>query len=59
VKSIGSRLKRLEDRGRCSECDLTPDGPGRIAVITRSAPIRASTATPTRGAIVAAGPSTT
>jgi hypothetical protein len=34
VGSIDSRLRRLEGQGhRCSECGLTPDGPGRIAVI--------------------------
>jgi hypothetical protein len=35
VGSIGSRLKRLEGRGRgsCPECGLSPDGHRRIAVI--------------------------
>ncbi len=35
VSFINSRLRRLEERrrsGRCPECDLPPDGPGRIVV---------------------------
>ena len=32
--SIDSRLRRLEQQGRrCPECGLTPERPGRIAVI--------------------------
>jgi hypothetical protein len=38
VSSIDSRLRRLEGRSRCPACDLTPDGPGRIAVINEERP---------------------
>jgi hypothetical protein len=38
VSSIEGRLRRLEGRGRCPECGLTPDGPGRIAVINEEHP---------------------
>jgi hypothetical protein len=38
VSSIEGRLRRLEGRGRCPECGLTPDGPGRIAVINEERP---------------------
>jgi hypothetical protein len=32
--SFESRLRRLEERwsGRCQECGLPPDGPGRLVV---------------------------
>jgi ribosomal protein L37E len=35
-----NRLRRLErrGRGRCSECGLPPDGPGRIALIGDGTP---------------------
>jgi hypothetical protein len=36
VSFIEGRLRRLEGRmqgGRCPECGLTPDGPGRIVLI--------------------------
>ncbi len=39
---IKGRLRRLEGRmqggGRCPECGLPPDGPGRIAVIDDGTP---------------------
>ena len=41
--SIGARLRRLEDRthgGRCPECGLSPDGPGRIVYIDEKDPER-------------------
>ena len=38
MSSIEGRLRRLEGRGRCPECDLTPDGPGRIAVLNPEHP---------------------
>jgi hypothetical protein len=38
VSSIEGRIRRLEGRGRCPECGLTPDGPGRIAVINEEHP---------------------
>jgi hypothetical protein len=40
VNSIGSRLRRLEGRGRgpCPECGLPPDGHRRIAVINEERP---------------------
>jgi hypothetical protein len=41
VSFIEGRLRRLEGRmqgGRCPECGLTPDGPGRIAVIDDGRP---------------------
>jgi hypothetical protein len=42
VSFIKDRLRRLEGRmqggGRCPECGLPPDGPGRIAVIDDGTP---------------------
>ena len=38
---IKGRLRRLEGRmqgGRCPECGLTPDGPGRLALIDDGTP---------------------
>ena len=38
---INGRLRRLEGRmqgGRCPECGLTPDGPGRIVLIDDGTP---------------------
>ena len=38
---IKGRLRRLEGRmqgGRCSECGLTPDGPGRMVLIVDGTP---------------------
>jgi len=42
VSVIKGRLRRLEGRmqgGRCPECDLSPDEPGRIAVIDDGIPV--------------------
>ena len=40
--SIESRLRRLEEKrghvGRCSECGLTPGGPGRVVVADEERP---------------------
>ncbi len=36
--SSRSRLRRLEGRNPCPECDLTPGGPGSIAVINEEHP---------------------
>lgn len=39
--SLESRLRRLEDRrygGRCPECGLPPDGPGRIVLVDDGSP---------------------
>jgi hypothetical protein len=36
VSFINARLRRLEERGRggrCPECKLPPDGPGRIVYV--------------------------
>jgi hypothetical protein len=41
VGSIDSRLRRLEDEGRCGpcpECNLPPDGPGYIVLIDETRP---------------------
>jgi hypothetical protein len=38
---IEGRLRRLEGRmqgGRCPECELTPEGPGRIVLIDDGTP---------------------
>ena len=38
---IKGRLRRLEERsrgGRCQECQLPPDGPGRIVLYGEAAP---------------------
>jgi hypothetical protein len=41
VSLIRSRLRRLEERGcggRCPECDLPPDSPGRIVLVDDGSP---------------------
>jgi hypothetical protein len=41
VSFIKDRLRRLEGRmqgGRCPECGLTPDGPGRMVLIDDGTP---------------------
>jgi DNA-directed RNA polymerase subunit RPC12/RpoP len=41
VSSIEGRLRRLEGQGaRCPECGLTPDGPGRIAMLNEEYPYK-------------------
>jgi hypothetical protein len=35
---LKGRLRRLEGRSRCPACDLTPDGPRRIAVVNEEYP---------------------
>jgi hypothetical protein len=35
---IERRLRRLEERGCCTECGLPPDGPRKLAVISEERP---------------------